>query len=416
MIEAEAVAKPVEEPDLRRRRLDRNGRRRRRSRRVEGWRRGRLDGRGRGRLDGRGRGRFDRRGRGALDGRCGRFARFGPGVHRVGCFLRWGCHGRGRATDNNQQRAYAAEARRGPFKAFAMCRPRSGKPKREWEVAEHGAGSQNPQDLAQVLCGKAEYLANAGTNQGGKEPCRKLRASGRPTGTAARQRRLAAWLATPAGCRLLAAERPVMRETVRRFHGDSLLWIGPTADLVDTTDQCMVRARICTAPCNLPLNSSAGVQAAAQPTPGVDLVAADPAELPFPSGSLDGVVLHHALDVAADRRATLREAARILKSGGRLAIVGFNPLSLWLLTKPLPAFRDLRPVSVPRLGEWLTVLGLARETRPVYLNYRAALPTALEGGRWQSVSAWVNRVQPPLGGAYILVATKEGTSLPLPRP
>ena len=182
--------------------------------------------------------------------------------------------------------------------------------------------------------------------------------------------------------------------------------MGATADLVDTTDQCMVRTRICTAQCDLPL--SGGALGAAKTTPGVDLVAADPSELPFASGSVDGVVLHHALDVAADRRAALREAARVLKSGGRLAVVGFNPLSLWLLSKPLPAFRDLRPVSVLRLGEWLTVLGLARETRPVYLNYRAALPTALEGGRWQSVSAWVNRVQLPLGGAYILVATKEG--------
>ena len=246
-------------------------------------------------------------------------------------------------------------------------------------------------------------MANAGKKHGGKEPCREPGAAGRLSGTAARQRRLAAWLTTPAGCRLLAAQRPLVRETVRRFHGDSLLWIGATADLVDTTDQCMVRARICTAQSNVPPRALV-----AKPTPGVDVVAADPTELPFASASVDGVVLCHALDVAADRRATLREAARILKSGGRLAVVGFNPLSLWFLTKPLAAFRELRPVSVPRLSEWLTVLGLAPETRPVYLNYRAALPTSLEGGWWQSASTWLNRVQPPFGGAYILLATKEG--------
>lgn len=141
---------------------------------------------------------------------------------------------------------------------------------------------------------------------------------------------------------------------------------------------------------------------------GVDLVVADTAELPFAGASLDGVVLHHALDVVSDRRGTLREAARVIKPGGRLVVVGFNPLSLWLLSKPLPAFRDLRPLSVPRLGEWLTVLGMSRDARTVYLNYRSALPIALAGDRWSTVSAWVNRLQPPLGGAYVFAATKRG--------
>ena len=127
------------------------------------------------------------------------------------------------------------------------------------------------------------------------------------------------------------------------------------------------------------------------------------------------MVLHHALDVVADRRGTLREVARILKPGGRLVVVGFNPLSLWSLSKPLPAFRDLRPLSVPRLSEWLTVLGMTRDTRTVYLNYRSALPIALAGNRWQTASAWINRLQPPLGGAYILAATKQGHGYTLQR-
>lgn len=202
-----------------------------------------------------------------------------------------------------------------------------------------------------------------------------------------------------------------MQETVRRLLGDSLLWIGATADLVDTTAQCMVRARICTTSSTLGRGGpSARERAECDPADvvDVDLVVADTAELPFADASIDGVVLHHALDVVADRRGTVREAARVLKPGGRLVVVGFNPLSLWLLSKPLPAFRDLRPLSVPRLSEWLTVLGMTRDTRTVYLNYRSALPMALAGDRWQTVSAWVNRSQPPLGGAYILAATKRG--------
>ena len=204
-----------------------------------------------------------------------------------------------------------------------------------------------------------------------------------------------------------------MQETVRRFVGDSLLWMGATADLVDTTAQCMVRARICAT------HSSGPPQPSARESEGagradVDLVVADTAELPFAGASVDGVVLHHALDVAPNRRGTLREAARVLKPGGRLVVVGFNPLSLWLLSKPLPAFCDLRPLSVPRLGEWLTVLGMTRDARTVYLNYRSALPVSLASDRWPRASAWVNRLQPPLGGAYILAATKRAHGYILP--
>ena len=250
-------------------------------------------------------------------------------------------------------------------------------------------------------------MANANLNQGGTEPRRESRAAGLAAGADKGRRRLADWLDTPAGGRLLALERPALQETVRRFLGDSLLWMGATAHLVDTTAQCMVRARMCTTCGTLgpevPSRESERADLAA-----VDLVAADTAELPFAGASIDGMVLHHALDVVADRRGTLREVARVLKPGGRLVVVGFNPLSLWLLSKPLPAFRELRPLSVHRLGEWLTVLGMSRDARTVYLNYRSVLPLALTGDRWQTASAWVNRLQPPLGGVYIVAATKRG--------
>ncbi|MDE0193736.1 MAG: class I SAM-dependent methyltransferase [Gammaproteobacteria bacterium] len=251
-------------------------------------------------------------------------------------------------------------------------------------------------------------MANANLNQGGTEPRRESPAGGHGRYADERRRRLAGWLATPAGGRLLDLERPALAETARRFLGDSLLWIGATADLVGTTAQCMVRARICTTCGTIMRDALSARESDRADMAGVDLVAADTAELPFAGASIDGVVLHHALDVAADRRGTLREAARILKPGGRLVVVGFNPLSLWLLSKPLPAFRDLRPLSVPRLGEWLTVLGMTRDAQTVYLNYRSALPVTLAGDRWQTASAWVNRLQPPLGGAYILAATKRG--------
>ena len=137
-------------------------------------------------------------------------------------------------------------------------------------------------------------------------------------------------------------------------------------------------------------------------------VAADPAHLPLPAASVDGVVLHHALETSLDRRGALREAARVLRPGGRLLILGINPVSLWLLAKPAVAFRHMKPVSVPRLRDWLALLGLERDSKTVYLNYRSVLPVALESELWRRAGMWLNRTQAPVGGVYLVTAVKMG--------
>ena len=161
----------------------------------------------------------------------------------------------------------------------------------------------------------------------------------------------------------------------------------------------MVRAR------TLAWSSSAGGAVS-----GVGTVVANPIALPFPPNCFDNVVLHHALDVAEDRRAALREVARVLPIGGKLLIVGFNPWSLWSLAKPWRPFRDMHPVSPLRLADWLDLLGFDREPG-VHLSYRGALSAALEGRHWQRASEAVNRVQLPFGGVYIVAATRTGHAM-----
>ena len=59
------------------------------------------------------------------------------------------------------------------------------------------------------------------------------------------------------------------------------------------------------------------------PAAQVELVQGDFAELPFADASFDTVILHQVLHFAPDPAPALAEAARVLRSGGRIAIVDF---------------------------------------------------------------------------------------------
>ena len=211
------------------------------------------------------------------------------------------------------------------------------------------------------------------------------------------QRRLATWFSTPSGARLLAAERAPLASAVRLFHGDAMLWLGAPPGLIEVTSRCMVRLTVH----NLPDGDGAGTGTAAQ-------IVTDPMDLPLAAGSLDGVVLHHVLEAAPDPRAVLREVTRALRPGGRLLVAGFNPLSLWSLARLRPALRGLKPVSTLRLNDWLAVLGLERSARTIHLHYRGALPFALAHDHWRRLSDWLGKLHLPVGGVYLLAATKVG--------
>ena len=218
------------------------------------------------------------------------------------------------------------------------------------------------------------------------------------------QRRLAAWFQTPGGARLLAAERSPLTKTVRLFHGDAMLWLGAPPGLIEVTSRCMVRLTVH----NLPGCDGTGAVTASG-------VVADPMELPLASGSLDGVILHHVLEAAPDPRAVVREATRALRPGGRLLVAGFNPFSLWSLARLRPSLRGVKPVSTLRLYDWLAVLGFERSARTIHLHYRGALPFALANRHWRWASDTLGKLRLPLGGVYLLVATKVGHGVILQR-
>ena len=119
--------------------------------------------------------------------------------------------------------------------------------------------------------------------------------------------------------------------------------------------------------------------------------------LPFPSSSLDLVVLPHTLEFSKDPHATLREVERVLVPEGRVVLCGMNPTSLW-------GFRQRR-------GHVLQRLGMGSLFLPDAADGASAIPhRTLRSANWLQRFAWMDqagaRWWPILGAAYFVVAVK----------
>ncbi|WP_353987160.1 class I SAM-dependent methyltransferase [Ruicaihuangia caeni] len=100
--------------------------------------------------------------------------------------------------------------------------------------------------------------------------------------------------------------------------------------------------------------ASLEVAASVSPTDGamIEWVEADAEHLPFDDGSFDVVVMAQTLQFLPDRAAALREARRVLRSGGRLVA------SFWASTHSNPYFEALTSALL-RLIDDTTARGVA---------------------------------------------------------
>jgi SAM-dependent methyltransferase len=220
---------------------------------------------------------------------------------------------------------------------------------------------------------------------------------------------LATWFQTPLGATLLQKEARLLVQGVRRFHGDSMLWLGPIPMPGVELDRCMVRHRLYGA---MPGFHGRPGDASTSGTYIGNIEA-----LPFSSGSLDAVVMHHALDCCSDPRAAMREVCKVLRPGGRLLICGFNPISLWgvrRLTARLfdDAFSDVRFVNPWRLLDWMAVLGIEADEGMQYLMYRPPLDIgSFDRKLWVRMRNALERARIPLGGVYYVLGRKSAVGM-----
>ena len=149
--------------------------------------------------------------------------------------------------------------------------------------------------------------------------------------------------------------------------------------------------------------------------------------LPFPSASLDLVVLPHTLELTRDPHQALREVERVLVPEGRVVVVGFNPTSLWGARQRLGRLRHglgiarQRGLFLPnggeflgyrRLRDWLRLLSFEVEAGR-FGCYRP--PVASQA--WLDRYGWMERSGerwwPVFGAAYFVVAVKRVRGLRL---
>ena len=195
------------------------------------------------------------------------------------------------------------------------------------------------------------------------------------------------WLGGSLGELLFAQQRPLLEAELARFFGGYLVHYGPGV-------QVPVAAQI---------QRSVRVGA---PFSGVEIACEEQA-WPLGEHAADVVVLQHGLDFSLSPHGLLREAARSVRPGGHLLIVGINPWSAWGLRHLLArdALRQARCIAPARVSDWLHLLGFALEKRR-FGCYRPPLAA----NRWQSRLAGLeplgNAWQMPGGGFYLLVARK----------
>lgn len=202
------------------------------------------------------------------------------------------------------------------------------------------------------------------------------------------------WFQSPQGAEVLRAERALVAPIINRLFGYHILQVG------------------CSEEYSLIGDSPVGHKIIFAPSyrSGSNNAVANNEELPLANDSIDVIVLHHALDFTDDSHKLLREVTRVLRPGGQMLIIGFNPYSLWGLCKLFKRKVNIpwrgRFISRGRVTDWLQLLDLHIDTVEFGLHFLPFKFTSLlkHAQRWEKMGS---KLRSPLGGAYCILCVKQ---------
>lgn len=206
------------------------------------------------------------------------------------------------------------------------------------------------------------------------------------------------WFQSPQGAEVLRAEQALVTPIISRLFGYHILQVG------------------CSEEYSLIEESPVGHKIVFSPMyrPGCRQAVANNEELPLATDSIDVVVLHHALDFTDDSHRLLREATRVLRPGGQMLIVGFNPVSHWGAWKLFKRKINMpwcgRFISRKRISDWLRLLELHIDSVEYGLHFMPLKYSRLlrYAGRIEKFGA---RIKSPFGGAYFILCVKQAIPL-----
>ncbi|MCP5331580.1 MAG: methyltransferase domain-containing protein [Pseudomonadales bacterium] len=201
------------------------------------------------------------------------------------------------------------------------------------------------------------------------------------------------WWQTPLGHALLRSEAAVLEPVLARLFGYHFLQLGVSEHSM--LDASPIGHKIVFVP--------------GHERGGVLPVASNEA-LPLQSESVDAVLIHHALDYTPDSHRLLRESARVLMPGGKLLILGFNPLSPWGL-RHLLRWRNTLPwnaryIASSRVQDWLKLLEFTVD-KVEHAGYILPMRRARQGDGASRLEAMGQRFNAPLAAVYLIVACKQ---------
>ncbi len=130
-------------------------------------------------------------------------------------------------------------------------------------------------------------------------------------------------------------------------------------------------------------------------------------ELPLLTGSVDLVILPHMLEFIDNPRQLLSEACRIVKPEGLIAIIGFNPYSMWGLKKIMVKHKSVpwsaNSINANQIKNWLHLADFAME-KHAFAFFRPPVnhPTTFQ--RLHFFERIGKKCFPKLGGIYIILA------------